>query len=194
MKQNKPFVDQVTLCEQDDGWSVEARVSRLTLGQALALQAYLLAIPEAPDQENKPRVAKREPNLRTMVEEARREDAPPTPAPSVVLDPARPPSGRTAAQVDAEVAEERVGWTPEPPAKKPLVTAGDTADTELVMRLVDAPKLRDVLLRMSEAGIHGTDALVTTATRIKDRVPVLSRIGDLRERISRAAEVIGVAG
>lgn len=190
-KQNKPFVDQVTLCKQDDGWSVEARVSRLTLGQALALQAYLLAIPEAFDQENKPRVAKREPNLRTMVEEARQGDAPPTPVVLTVVN--------TEAVVAADPAKlealTRVVEEPKPaPAKKPLVTAGDTADTELVMRLVDAPKLRDVLLRMSEAGIHGTDALVTTATRIKDRVPVLSRIGDLRERISRAAEVIGVAG
>jgi len=216
-------VERIMLEEQSDGWAVEARVSGLTLEEAAGLQAFILGVsaealgilrrmeaveaanprplavtvnlpdfgakaPEAKAEPpaKKPRAAHREPNLRTMVAEANG-----TPAPQAAAD--------VMVAVDARAYAESEEGPPEPvevvppPAKKPLVADGEVGDAELVMRLADAPKLRDVLLRMGEAGVHGTGNLITVAARIKDRVPVLARIGDLRERITRAAEVLGVS-
>jgi len=177
--QNKPIAEQIAIMQQDDGWSVEARVSGLSLSAALSLQTYMLALVAGPPAEA------------PAPENAGKHKAP-DPLPG---DPPRPRAARKA----AETPPVEVAPPPPPPApvaevapQKPLLD-GELGDTELAMRLADAPKLRDVLVIMGEAGVRGTDNLVSTATRIKDRVPVLARIGDLRERITRAAEVLGVA-
>jgi hypothetical protein len=174
-------IELVTLAQESDGWQVEARVSGMPLEMALSLQTFMLSL-VAGDFRPPPVVeVAPAPVQDAPVVEAPTAKAPKAPRKVVVHDEAPPPP------------------PPPPPApvepakSTPLVAAGDLGDAELVMRLADAPKLRDVIVLMTEAGIRGTDALVDTATRLKDRVPVLSRIGDLRERVTRAAEVLGVA-
>ena len=175
-------------------WTPRAPFAKVDEAAVAPAPACMVAVDEVTEPVVKVRKARKPPaevaaDLAVAVaQEAAALDTP------AVDEPVEPPPARTPLRTDFRSAPpvEPPPAVDEPTVAAPLL-AGALGDTELTMRLADAPKLRDVIQRMNDAGIQGTAALVETATRIKDRVPVLSRIGDLKERITRAAEVLGVA-
>jgi hypothetical protein len=212
-------VEIVTLTQDDHGtWEVEARVSGLSLDDALRLQQSILFLSSATVPVVAPEPASFVAPVEEPVKRGRKAKAPEAPAQdmrqtpipgtetavkvvehpkSVFMHPTSEPPRTPSTEVAPEPASFVAPVEPpkvEPPkavTERPLVTH-DT-DTELAIRLADAPNLRAVLEAMGAAGIKGTADLTATALRLKDRVPVLSRIADIPVRVARAAEVLGVA-
>jgi hypothetical protein len=56
----------------------------------------------------------------------------------------------------------------------------------------NASKIRDVLNALIAGGYNTTDKLVNECLRIQPEVPILAKVPDLRERVQRAAEILGV--
>lgn len=66
----------------------------------------------------------------------------------------------------------------------------EAEDDEIPEEIMEAKKLRDVLRELQAQGIKDQDDLKAECKRIQARVPVLSRIGNLEDRITRTLEVM----
>jgi len=63
---------------------------------------------------------------------------------------------------------------------------------ELLAEMKKATKIKDVLQPLMDLGIETIAGLVAKCEELKPDVPVLTRIPDLKERVTRAAEVLGI--
>lgn len=119
---------------------------------------------------------------------------PPKPA------PAAPPPPKKKAAAPPPEEEEEVEEEEAPPPKKgkkaaPVeeeeVEEEAAADEEEVdPKLISAKKLKDVLAVLMDQGITDVEDLKAECARLKEVVPVLSRIAELDARIDRTLEVM----
>lgn len=70
----------------------------------------------------------------------------------------------------------------------PWGLGGDGAVPE---ELVTAKRMKDVLVFLQERGHHTEDSLATACEKLKERVPVLSRVENIPDRVKRTLEVMG---
>jgi hypothetical protein len=119
-----------------------------------------------------------------------------------------PMPAKTPAPAAAAPAKVKLAPPPAPEPEEEEETAEDdgveAADTDVegggdaqipdatLAEMKKATKIKDVLMPMIELGINTTKGLVEKCEELKTEIPVLSRIPDLADRVSRAAEVLGV--
>lgn len=103
--------------------------------------------------------------------------------PKLVITDAPTPAAEAAPELKSKTVAEFAA-TAAPPAGAPV--AGG-----MVEALRGANKLRDVLAVLADAGIKEQGAVIAKCEELKSQVPLLARIGNLGERISRTLEVFG---
>lgn len=64
----------------------------------------------------------------------------------------------------------------------------------LPTELIQAKRMRDIVVFLQERGHHTEAAIAERCEKIKDQVPVLSRIPDIADRVKRTLEVMGYEG
>lgn len=141
--------------------------------------------------------------------------AKPAGAPATRAAGATPPPTTATPRTAAAPAKPKAAPPPPPPAddddeedEEDAATADDDDDDgedgaaaadievpeETMAVLVKATRIRDVLQPLIELGINTTPALVAKCEQLKAEVPVLGRIPDLADRVTRAAEVLDLGG
>ena len=119
----------------------------------------------------------------------------PVPAPA----PVPTPEPAVASETEGSSVEEEEEEKEE--EEEPKATEGDPAPTDraevaadsLPPAIMEAAKLRDVLLFLDKRGVHGADALVAECERLRDAVPLLSRVADLELRVRRTCKTMGLS-
>jgi len=83
---------------------------------------------------------------------------------------------------------------PKPPADPVPVNAPIAAKgvADIPLAVLNAPKLRDVLVYLSESGLKSADDLVKKCMEFQPHVACLTRIANLEDRVRRALEVMGL--
>lgn len=103
-------------------------------------------------------------------------------------DPPAAPSARDAVSPPAPGDRDMPSWSPNKPAQAgpppPPAPRPDTSD--LPPGLVAAKNLKEVLIVLTGMGHKTQESLTTEAMRLKDRLPVLATIADLRKRVHTA--------
>jgi hypothetical protein len=98
-------------------------------------------------------------------------------------------NGATAMHTSAPLAQPPVAHVvPEKkPEPTPVAATGDVATD-----LADAKKMLDVVNYFFERGIKDADAIAAECEKVKMKVPVLSRVGDMRDRVARTMVAAGI--
>ncbi len=114
--------------------------------------------------------------------------------------PIAPATAPSSAAVEQDAPAATSAAVAKPPAEKPKAATPTNgapvpmAAGEVPPEMANARKLKDVLSVLITRGITDKDALKAECARIKNDVPVLSRITNLDERIDRTLEVIDMGG
>jgi hypothetical protein len=90
----------------------------------------------------------------------------------------------------AEAGEDEAGEDEAPPDKGSNGKGGD--DAELIVKLAAQRKLRDALNILVGEGYKTLETIIEKATELKADVPVFDRCVDIRERVTRIGDSLGI--
>lgn len=118
--------------------------------------------------------------------------------PNAAVEPKAELEPKAAAKQEP-VDEEREAIQGEPPtpkggngsakAEEASSVLGEVADQ--VAAIKDAKRLADVIIFLQDRGVVSADAIVSECEAMRDGVPVLSRIENMRERVERTLATLG---
>lgn len=83
--------------------------------------------------------------------------------------------------------------TPEP-GTPAAAFAEEEAESRVPSELLNARRLRDVLVFFMDRGVVGADAVAAECAKYRDAVPLLKRVSNLSERVRRTYEIIESEG